>query len=116
MADKYVLSHTGEQVDTLLTKINDLQEMRSFIINVETSKWVPSTKYAGYTYVATLAVPGVTKTNNIVVTLASTATIEQESDAAAAAMRCKEQGIDVVMLYARTKPTKTLPIMITILD
>lgn len=101
-----------EDVSIIQTKAD---KSSSSTVTVDTTAWISDTTISGYSYKASVSIQGVTTTNNIMVSLAPTATSQQEEACALAGMQCKGQALNTVYLYARTKPTVALPIMVIIL-
>lgn len=87
----------------------------SVTVTVATTAWAADTTYTGYGFKATVTATGVTASNNIVVGMSATATLEQEEACAAAGVQCKGQAANQIILYAKTKPTVALPVSVLIL-
>ena len=93
-----------------------LQSTKNVNVSVATSAWTAdSNTYTGYTYKATVTVSGVTASNNIIVSINSTATSAQEEACISASVKCKAQAANQITLYAKSKPTVALPISVIIL-
>ena len=87
----------------------------SVTVTVATTAWAADTTYTGYGFKATVTATGVTASNNIVVGMSATATLEQEEACAAAGVQCKGQAANQIILYAKTAPTVALPVSVLIL-
>lgn len=81
---------------------------------VTSDKWVKDNSQTGYAYKTVINNEKATATNNIVVGLASEATPSQIESCARAKVRCLQQDIGFIVLYAVTIPTESLPILTVI--
>lgn len=92
-----------------------LQATSSVTALVATSSWVEDITQDGYSYKSTVTVAGVTANNNIIVGLSPSSTAAQEEACGSAGLKCKEQGTDFIVIYAKSAPEVDLTINVIIL-
>lgn len=112
---KYTLSHTGEQVDNLLTKIENNKDTRNFNLRISLDAWTDNLTNSQYPYQAQVSCSEIKASDHIIAGLTITATEDEIQQCSKSNVKCSTIDDKVITFIAAKKPAIALPISIVIL-